>query len=602
MMNWSIEQKTRLTFVLVILLVILIGFFSYRSTINFITANQSVTHTRAVLDELQGTLSSIQDVQAAQLAYLLTGNAIYLDHYNALNGLVAQHLTALRNLTLDEPTQQDRLDNLEPAVTRWLALIAQAIRTQEQSGAEQARTLISGVQTSTLMAQIRTFLSAMTSDEQTLLAQNRLTQAAQRDQSTLATFAILTLLMVGLLSFGYTRIHRNLVARHRAEQLLQQERALLRAVIDTLPDYIYVKDTNLRLVLANRAHIELVGGKSFDEVMGKTDTDLFPGALASEYIADEKVILQSGIPLVNHEEPTTSSNGDQKIVLTTKMPIRNTTGEITQIVGISHDITARKQAEEEINLLNQNLRLQSAKLETANKELEAFSYSVSHDLRAPLRAIDGFSRILMDDHSANLPPEAIRYLEKVRTNARHMGALIDDLLRFSRLSRQSIIKQKIQPAGLVRQVLDDDLRGDRENRQVEITVGDLPACNADPLLLRQVYVNLLSNALKFTCKQDYARIEVGSRQDNGDVVYFVKDNGAGFDQQYVHKLFGVFQRLHRAEDYEGTGVGLAIVQRVINRHGGRIWAEGAVDAGAAFFFTFGGNKGDKSRCNTARGT
>jgi PAS domain S-box-containing protein len=595
MMNWSIEQKTRLTFVLVILLVILIGFFSYRSTINFITANQSVTHTRAVLDELQGTLSSVQDVQAAQLAYLLTGNAIYLDHYNALNGLVAQHLTTLRNLTVDEPTQQGRLDNLEPAATRWLALIAQVIRTQEQSGVEQARTLISGVQTSTLMAQMRTFLSAMTSDEQTLLAQNRLTQTAQREQSTLSTFAILTLLMVGLLSFGYTRIHRNLVARHRAEQLLQQERALLRAVIDTLPDYIYVKDTNLRLVLANRAHVERVGGKSFDEVMGKTDTDLFPGALASEYIADEKVILQSGMPLVSHEEPTTSSSGDQKIVLTTKMPIRNAAGEITQIVGISHDITARKQAEEEINLLNQNLLLQSAKLETANKELEAFSYSVSHDLRAPLRAIDGFSRILMDDHSGNLPPEAIRYLEKVRMNARHMGALIDDLLRFSRLSRQSIIKQKIQPAGLVRQVLDNDLRGDRENRQVEITVGDLPACNADPLLLRQVYVNLLSNALKFTCKQDHARIEVGSKQDNGEVVYFVKDNGAGFDPQYVHKLFGVFQRLHRVEDYEGTGVGLAIVQRVINRHGGRIWAEGAVDAGAAFYFTLGENHGDTSR-------
>ena len=594
-MNWSIEQKTRLTFILVILLVIAIGFLSYRSTITFITANQSVSHTRQILDELQGTLSSVQDVQAAQLEYMLTGNELYLQQYDALNGQIPQHLTNLGNLTTDEPTQQTRLNELTPVATRWLALIDQVILTQQQSGVEQARQLISSVQATTLMAQIRTLLSAMNSDEQNNLAQNRLTQAAQRDQSTLATFAVLTLLMVALLTFGYSRIHRNLVARRRAEEQLQHERALLRAVIDTLPDYIYVKDKNLRLVLANQAHTELVGAKTPEAIIGKSDAELFPGAFVGQYVADEQAILQSGTPLVNHEEPTASAAGEAKIVLTTKMPIRNIAGEIVQIVGISHDITARKKAEEEIKLLNQSLQLQTTKLEATNKELEAFSYSVSHDLRAPLRAVDGFSRILMDDYSATLTPEAIRYLDKIRTNARHMGTLIDDLLRFSRLSRQSIVKQKIRPADLVHQVLEEDLRGDRENRQVEITVGDMPVCEADPLLLRQVYVNLLSNALKFTCNRDQAKIEVGATRENGDVVYFVKDNGAGFDQQYAHKLFGVFQRLHRAEDFAGTGVGLAIVQRVIVRHGGRIWAEGVVNEGAAFYFTLGEDHVNTSR-------
>jgi len=594
-MNWSIEQKTRLTFILVILLVIAIGFLSYRSTITFITANQSVSHTRQILDELQGTLSSVQDVQAAQLEYMLTGNELYLRQYSTLNGQIPQHLTNLGNLTTDEPTQQTRLNELTPVATRWLALIDQVILTQQQSGVEQARQLISSVQATTLMAQIRTLLSAMNSDEQNNLAQNRLTQAAQRDQSTLATFAVLTLLMVALLTFGYSRIHRNLVARRRAEEQLQHERALLRAVIDTLPDYIYVKDKNLRLVLANQAHTELVGAKTPEAIIGKSDAELFPGAFVGQYVADEQAILQSGTPLVNHEEPTASAAGEAKIVLTTKMPIRNIAGEIVQIVGISHDITARKKAEEEIKLLNQSLQLQTTKLEATNKELEAFSYSVSHDLRAPLRAVDGFSRILMDDYSATLTPEAIRYLDKIRTNARHMGTLIDDLLRFSRLSRQSIVKQKIRPADLVHQVLEEDLRGDRENRQVEITVGDMPVCEADPLLLRQVYVNLLSNALKFTCNCDQAKIEVGATRENGDVVYFVKDNGAGFDQQYAHKLFGVFQRLHRAEDFAGTGVGLAIVQRVIVRHGGRIWAEGVVNEGAAFYFTLGEDHVNTSR-------
>ena len=593
-MNWSIEQKTRFTFILVTALVVLIGFFSYRSTLNFITANQTVTHTREILDELQSTLASVQDVQAAQLSYMVTGNSLYLEQYDSLSVQIAPHLATIRNLTIDEPMLQERLDKLEPATTTWLALMTQVVRTQQQSGVENARTLLVKVQVNTLMAQIRTFLNAMNKDEQSELAQNRLTQTAQREQSTLTTFAILTLLMVALLAFGYSRIHRDFVARKQAEQLFQQERALLRTVIDTLPDYIYVKDTDFRFVLANQAHVGLVGAKSFGDMLGKTDADLFPNALASGYAADEKAILQSGIPLVNHEELTASASGDQKIVLTTKMPIRDSAGEITQIVGISHDITERKQAEEEINLLNQNLRLQSAQLETTNKELEAFSYSVSHDLRAPLRAIDGFSRILMDDYSANLTPEAIRYLEKVRSNARQMGELIDDLLRFSRLSRQAIIKQKIRPGALVQQVLSSDLQADTENRIVEMKIDDMPDCDADPLLLRQVYVNLLSNALKFTGKRDSASIEVGAQQQNGEVVYFVKDNGAGFDQQYAHKLFGVFQRLHRSEDYGGTGVGLAIVQRVIVRHGGRVWAEGVLDEGATFYFTLGETHVDQS--------
>ncbi len=221
--------------------------------------------------------------------------------------------------------------------------------------------------------------------------------------------------------------------------------------------------------------------------------------------------------------------------------------------------------------------------EAANKELEAFSYSVSHDLRAPVRAIDGFSRILLEEDAAALTPEGRRRLLLVRESSKHMGQLIDDLLTFARLSRQPLHRQMVSPIDLVNQAL-DDLRPEREGRAVDICVGDLPPCRADPGLLQQVYVNLLSNALKFTRRTDQPNIEVGSRDENGERVFFVKDNGVGFDMQYAHKLFGVFQRLHRAEDYEGTGVGLAIVQRVIHRHGGRVWAEGEPDRGATFSF------------------
>jgi len=231
-------------------------------------------------------------------------------------------------------------------------------------------------------------------------------------------------------------------------------------------------------------------------------------------------------------------------------------------------------------------------LEAANRELEAFSYSVSHDLRAPLRALSGFSRILMENYRSQLPDEAQGHLQRVRENSEQMGRLIDDLLAFSRLGRQPLRRQHVAPADIVRQAL-RDLHHEQDNRRAEISVGDLPSCQADPALLKQVFINLLSNALKFTRGRDPARIQIGWQKKDGELVYFVKDNGAGFDVRYADKLFGVFQRLHSAEEYEGTGAGLAIVQRIVHRHGGRVWAEAEKDNGATFYMTLGGDAGEQ---------
>jgi len=247
---------------------------------------------------------------------------------------------------------------------------------------------------------------------------------------------------------------------------------------------------------------------------------------------------------------------------------------------------ALQQSQEQFIELNEELEQRVARrteqLEEANQELEAFAYSVSHDLRAPLRAVDGFARILLEEYAPQLVPEAQRHLGIVRQNAQHMGDLIDGLLMLSRLGRQSLRMEEVEIGKLVCQVV-EELETEIGGRQVEFVVGDLPPCRADPLLLRQVFVNLVSNALKFTSEREIARIEIGAQEIDGEQVYYVRDNGVGFDMRYADKLFGVFQRLHRS--YEGTGVGLAIVQRILRRHGGRIWAEATVDEGATFYLT-----------------
>ncbi|HUA20888.1 MAG TPA: PAS domain S-box protein [Bryobacteraceae bacterium] len=404
---------------------------------------------------------------------------------------------------------------------------------------------------------------------------------------------------------GASSIARDITGRKQAEQALARSELRYRSLVRAVSQIVWTTNSRGEVIEDLAAWREFTG-QSVEETQGwGRFAALHPGDRARSAEAWSRAL--AGRSLYETEYRLRRHDGEYRWMAVHGVPVLNEDGQVEEWVGTCADITDRVLAEEEARQLNQTLEKRvverTSELEAANQELEAFAYSVSHDLRAPLRAIGGFSRILLEDFSPELPAEAQRYLGIVSENAVQMGKLIDGLLSFSRLGRQALNLQQVAPSDLVRQAW-VDLAAEQKGREVEICLGDLPPCQGDPLLLKQVFLNLLSNSLKYTRNRPVSRVEVGCfRASNlaaqtevcqqgaprgaapDSPVYYVRDNGAGFDMRYSDKLFGVFQRLHRSEEYEGTGVGLATVRRIITRHGGSVWAEGALDQGATFYFT-----------------
>jgi PAS domain S-box-containing protein len=347
-------------------------------------------------------------------------------------------------------------------------------------------------------------------------------------------------------------------------------------VLASIPEAVIVINPTGRIVLANDCAERLFGyspgelpGKPVESLLPPRLREIHPGKFGNHFTSGkaDRFVELSGFRKNHSEFPIAISH----------KPLPAEAGNCE--LCVIHDLTERKTIE-------QKLARKAAELEALQQEFQAFSHSISHDLRAPVRALSGFAGILKKSLGENLSEDSAHALRRVQDNVVKMGKLIDGLLDYSALSWVAMTTRTFNPSDLAQKSF-EELCLSNHGRQIDFSVGQLPPCQADLMLLRRLFDNLLSNAVKFTRQREPAVIRVGSHDDNGERAYFVQDNGAGFDMEYAGKLFHVFQRLHSANDFEGTGIGLAIVQRIVQRHGGRVWAHGEVDRGATFYFTLG---------------
>ena len=367
-----------------------------------------------------------------------------------------------------------------------------------------------------------------------------------------------------------------------AAQALRESEERFRSMADAAPVLIWVGGAENQRTYFNRRWLEFTGS-TFEQQIGK-------GWLNAVHPSDRAQVQRESGDLTPKHEPFTREyrlrrhDGEFRWVLETGVPRFTAEEKFIGVIGSAIDITDLKLAEAE---LERRVQERTAELAQTNHELESFTYSVSHDLRAPLRHIDGYAQILQEDYSEQLSPDASKYLARIRQGTKRMGQLVDDLLNLSRVSRGGITVADVNLSDLVEEVV-DEMRLETGNRQIDWRIAPLPVVAGDPGLLKQVFTNLLANAVKYSRPRQVAIIEVGiTANSDGQPTLYVRDNGVGFNMKFAHKLFGVFQRLHRPDEFEGTGVGLATVDRIIRKHGGRIWVEAELDKGATFYFTLG---------------
>jgi PAS domain S-box-containing protein len=559
------DSKVLIGFFLALGILIVLGVYSYKNSQESIKTSGMVSHTNEVLYRIEQLHSIHLEIEAQWMRYVTAGDSTFAPFFQARLDDATNHFVVLQNLLKDNKSQERYLDTIRMVGREKVDLILKTIKAGSRSN--DAIDIALSDANKKLVGRIKDAIGNMEAVEQMLL--NQRMSDHQREVKmfniTLISLLVGTVLIILML---FLAINSTLRARIEAEEALVTASAEIKDLYNNAPcGYHSLNDSRL-IVEMNKTWLNWTGYHRSEVINKMRFTDLLTPAskvIFETHFAELK--LQGDVS--NVELEVTCKNNNKFFVVINATAIRDEFGNFIKSRSTVFDITARHQAEQKVIAIN--------------NELEAFTYSVSHDLRAPLRSIDGYSKILQEDYGSKMDSEANRLLDIIKNNARRMGQLIDDLLDFSRLGRKELEKSMVNMEALVTHV-QQELVSQEKGRKIQFKINRLEDVNGDARMMRQVWINLISNAIKYSRMQEVATIEIGSSSDDNRVVYFIRDNGVGFDMKYADKLFGVFQRLHKVQEFEGTGVGLALAHRIVSRHGGKIWVEARVNQGATFFF------------------
>jgi len=580
--NLTLERKIVLGLIAAAAVLVFTGASAWWSSRQLQDASRWLEHSHQVRSLLAKTQGEILSLHADVRAFSLTADAIFLRRAEESRVAVGELLRQLQHELADNPPQAERLAALERRIGEAGVLARSAVQQRRDAGTVQtADSSLQSAGTQAIMA-IRGQIAEMEDEERRLLGErsSALRAAMQRLAATVAGVVGLAVL---LLAGAVMVVRRDFRLLDAASTKVRQTSARYEDLYNRAPCGYHSLDADGRFLAINDTELAWLG-YTRDEVVGRmTFSDLLtPDGLATFREAFPRFKREGRVEGLEFE--WRRKDGTLLPVLLSATAAHDADGRYLSSRSTAFDLTARRAAERRIQELNTDLGRRNAELEAVNRELEAFSYSVSHDLRAPLRHIDGFAGLLLRQ-PAGLDETGRRHLGVIADAARKMGRLIDDLLAFSRMSRARLACEPVDTAAVVAEVV-RQVSPPEGNGRVRYAIEALPPVLGDRALLHQVWLNLIDNAVKYSAKSERPRIEIGSVDGNpGEWVFYVRDNGVGFDMKYADKLFGVFQRLHAASEFDGTGIGLANVRRIVTRHGGRTWAEAGVGAGASFYFS-----------------
>ena len=550
---------------------------SRRSEEQLERAARVVTHTREVLEKLGEISTRLGEVESAARSFAISGKQSHLDPFYTAAKAVPAEVTELKTLLRDDSADLASVTDIEPVINKHIKAMKNMVDLGNKNlfrGSGQRKLTDEG---NTLMEEIRSAFNALEKSQRARLAQQQTAMAAKAERVTQISLTGSLLAGVLVLAFGTLGLHA-MNSKRKTEEKLDR-------LLGSMPDALVIVNAEGKIISSNAQTAKLFGYTE-RELQGENMALLVPERIRQaqrQYYA--AFFLQRGdrVPETTLELCGLRKDGREFPLEISTKPLVAEKGLL--VTSAIRDISERKQAENQISQLNKELRDRAAELESANKELEAFSYSVSHDLRSPLQNIDSFSQMLVEEYANRLNTDGRDYVQRLRASCQHMEEIIDALLLLSNMARHELVLDRVDLSTLAKAVA-AELKQKDPDRLVDWVIAEGLAIEGDARLLRVVFENLFGNAWKFTAKHPRARIEFGALpQSNGVRTYFVRDDGAGFDMARAGNLFAPFKRLHDQSQFRGTGIGLATVQRVIRRHRGKIWAEGVIDQGAIFCFT-----------------